>query len=96
MVLCFTWGREWSVSIPQIYGPGFQLIHPFLMRRTVEVSGADVTTLLDGLDSLTLTQEGDYTAFAACFLMREEKGVRGRAIYDRYRALGGSPNYIRC
>lgn len=40
-------------------------LSPFLMRRTTEISDAEVTTLLDGLDFLTLIEEGDYAAFAA-------------------------------
>ena len=27
--------------------------------------------------------------------MREQKGVRGSIIYERYAALGGNPTYIR-
>lgn len=65
------------------------------MRRTGEIPEADVTTLIVGLDFLTLIRKGDFAAFAAHFLMREEKEVHGRVIYDRYRALGGNPNYIR-
>ena len=68
---------------------------PLLMRRTAEIDPVTVPTLLGGLDFQTFVVEGDYAAFAALYLMREPKGVRGRHIYARYRALGGDPTYIR-
>ncbi|KAM7461700.1 hypothetical protein LguiA_029821 [Lonicera macranthoides] len=66
-----------------------------LMRRTGEIDPVTVQALVDGLGFQTFTEEGDYIAFAARYLMRERKGTRGLVFYERYRALGGDPNYIR-
>ena len=65
------------------------------MRRTAEIEPVMVQALLGGLGFHSFVEEGDYAAFAALSLMRKPKGVRGRIIYDRYRALGGDPTYIR-
>lgn len=71
-------------------------VHPLtLMRQTLEIEPIMVHALLDGLDFINLAHEGDYAAFAARYLMREEKGVRGWVFYERYAALGGDPTYIR-
>ena len=65
------------------------------MRQTAEIDPVMVQALLDSLDFIPLTQEGDYAAFAALYLMREPKGVRARHIYARYRAQGGFDIYPR-
>ncbi|KAM7507356.1 hypothetical protein LguiA_017809 [Lonicera macranthoides] len=65
------------------------------MRRTGEIDQVTVQALVDGLGFQTFTEEGDYAAFASRYLMREPKGTRGRVFYERYRALGGDPHYIR-
>lgn len=54
-----------------------------------------VQALLDGLSFIEFTREGSCSAFAARFMMRELKGVRGWVFYERYAALGGDPTYIR-
>ena len=64
------------------------------MRRTAEIDPGMVQTLLEGLDFQHFIVVGDYAAFAATYLQREPKGVRGRVIYARYRSLGGDPTYI--
>ena len=68
---------------------------PLLMRRTAEIDPGMAQVLLEGLDFQNFIQVGDYVAFADRYLQREPKGVRGRTIYARYRALGGDPLYIR-
>ncbi|KAM7514850.1 hypothetical protein LguiA_004433 [Lonicera macranthoides] len=64
------------------------------MRRTGEIDPVTVQALVDGLGFQMFTEEGDYAAFATRYLMRERKGTRGQVFYERYRALGGDPNYI--
>ncbi|KAM7470514.1 hypothetical protein LguiA_008697 [Lonicera macranthoides] len=65
------------------------------MRRTGEIDPVTVQALVDGLGFQAFVEEGDYAVFAARYLMREPKGTRGRVFYERYRALGGDPHYIR-
>ena len=68
---------------------------PVLKRCTAEIDQVTTLALLDGLDFMPFTAEGDYAAFAAVYLMMEQKGVWGRVIYDWYKAFGGDPTYIQ-
>lgn len=68
------------------------------MRRTGEIDLVTVLALIDELDFLTFTEEGDYATYPYRYLMREPKGSRCQEFYDQHRTLGGwggNPDYIR-
>lgn len=55
-----------------------------------------VQALLDGLDFINLTHEGDYVTFAAQYLMREEKGgPRPGDLQEIHSSRRGSDVYQR-
>lgn len=60
-----------------------------------KIAPVEVLALVDGLDFLTFTQEGDCDVFVAYNLMRESNGSWGRVFYDHCKLLGEDSNYIQ-